>query len=557
MSPLMSNVMPRQLDQNNGQPMEKEIHLPANSSGQSTVKIQQSLLVVGANGAGKTRLGTWIEFKSPDRDKVHRISAQKSLAMPDSTTPKSIDLATSELWTGYEHAIEKNNIHGYKEGSRWQSKPAVSLLNDYHQLMVFLFSDHTEESAKYLAASKATTNRVEPPKTKLDVVKEVWEKILPHRELVIGGLRIQTKTKDAQGKIYNSSEMSDGERVIFYLIGQCLAAPPNGIIIIDEPELHLHKSVQAPLWDQIEQARPDCFFVYLTHDVDFASAMEDATKIWLRSYDGEKWDWDSIKQDGSIPEDLLLEVLGSRKPVVFVEGVVGSFDSALYAAILNNYLIIPVGSCSQVIQSVKALKSNTQLHHLNVFGIIDRDRRVPLEIEKLEQDSIFVLSVAEVENLFCTKEILELVSNRLERNSEADFQSVSSAIFSRLKDELEVQASLRAAGEIKFKLNMFNEKVRGAAGLASALHSLTTEIDVNAIYSQSLAEFNDVLSTKDFDRLLAIYNRKSLSAQASSALGLANGSLPEFVVRLAKGSGRDEIAKALRRYFGNFSQYMA
>ena len=168
-----------------------------------------------------------------------------------------------------------------------------------------------------------------------------------------------------------------------------------------------------------------------------------------------------------------------------------------------------------------------------------------------------VLSVAEVENLFCTKEILELVSVRLERDVNADFQFVSSAIFSRLQGELEVQASLRTAGEIKFQLNMFDEKAKGAAGLAAALHSLAIGIDVNAIYSQSLAEFNTVLSAKDFDGLLAIYNRKSLSAQASSALGLANGGLPEFVVRLAKSSCRDEIAKALRRYFGNFAHHMA
>ena len=537
--------------------MQKEIHFPPNSAGQSIIKSPKSLLVVGENGAGKTRLGTWIEFNSPHQDKVHRLSAQKSLAMPDSTTPKSIDLATSELWTGYERAFEQPNSHAYKQGHRWQSKPAVSLLNDYHQLMVFLFSDHIEESAKYLAASKSSTNRVEPPKTKLDVVKEVWERILPHRELVIGGLRIQTKTRDAQEKIYNSSEMSDGERVIFYLVGQCLAAPSNAIIIIDEPELHLHKSIQAPLWDQIEQARADCFFIYLTHDVDFASSMEEATKIWLKSYDGEKWDWDLIRQDASIPEDLLLEVLGSRKPVVFVEGVAGSFDSALYAAILNKYLVIPVGSCSQVIQSVKALKANTQLHHLNVFGIIDRDRRVPAEIAKLEQDSIFVLSVAEVENLFCTREILELVSARLARNVNADFQSVSSAIFSRLQSELEVQASLHAASEIKFRLNMFDEKAKGAAGLASALHLLATGIDVNIIYSQSLAEFSTILAANDFDGLLALYNRKSLSAQASSALGLANGSLPEFVVRLAKGDCREEITKSLKRYFGNFASHMA
>jgi energy-coupling factor transporter ATP-binding protein EcfA2 len=537
--------------------MKKEISLPPNSVGLSIVELSKSLLVVGANGAGKTRLGTWIEFSSPHCERVHRISAQKSLAMPDSTTPKSIDLATSELWTGHERAIELNNLVGYKQGSRWQGKPAISLLSDYNQLMVFLFSDHTEESTKYLDASKASTCRIEPPRTKLDVVKEIWEIILPHRELVIGGLRIQTKTKDSRESVYNSSEMSDGERVIFYLIGQCLAAPADAIIIIDEPELHLHKSVQAPLWDKIEQARPDCIFIYLTHDVDFASSMEEATKIWLKSYDGTNWDWDLIRQDESIPEDLMLEVLGSRKPIVFVEGLLGSFDAALYTSVLGGYLVVPVGSCSQVIQSVKALKNNSQLHHLEVFGIIDRDRRVPAEIQRLEQDSIFVLSVAEVENLFCTKEILEIISHRLARDAAADFESVSSYIFSRLQGELETQVSLRASSEIKYQLNLFDGKARGVDGLSSALQSLAGNIDVKSIYAQSLADFNAVLSTKDYEGLLALYNRKSLSAQASSALGLSNGSLPELVVRLVKSECRDEITNLLKKYFGNFAVHIA
>jgi hypothetical protein len=284
--------------------------------------------------------------------------------------------------------------------------------------------------------------------------------------------------------------------------------------------------------------------------------MEESTKIWLRSFDGDSWDWDVVSQDENIPEDLLLEVLGSRKPVVFVEGVAGSFDSALYASVLSNFLVIPVGSCSQVIRSVKALRDNGQLHHLDVFGIIDRDRRVPAEIQSLEEDFVYVLSVAEVENLFCTREVLAIVSTRLERDVSSDFSTVSSAIFSRLQGELETQASLRAAGEIKFQLNMFDEKAKGAAGLTSALHSLTGGIDVGAIYSQSLSELNECLSKRDFESLLALYNRKSLSCQASTALGLAHGSLSELVVRLAKGGCRDEIANALRKYFGNFVPHM-
>lgn len=391
----------------------------------------------------------------------------------------------------------------------------------------------------------------------MDLVKELWERILPHRELIVGGLRIQTRVKGTTDKIYSSSEMSDGERVIFYLIGQCLAAPHNGIVVIDEPELHLHKSVQTSLWAEIERLRPDCLFVYLTHDVDFAAAKEGSKRIWLKSFDGHVWDWEELQEDRNLPSDLLLEVLGSRKSVVFVEGDDGSHDVALYRALLPSFLVIPRGSCTQVIMSVKALKANSQLHHLQVYGIIDRDRRVAVEIQKLEQDSIFVLGVAEVENLFCVKEVLQIVSTRLARDAVADFQSVSDAIFNRLQGELETQVSLRVASEIKFQLNKFDEKAKGLTALTSALQSLAGGISVVVIHAQALAEFNAVLSSKDFEGLLSLYNRKSLPSQAGGALGLTNGELPELVVRLAKGECRDEISNALKKYFGNFAPHMA
>ena len=529
-----------------------KINLPTKDKGNVEIQTSNSLLFVGANGAGKTRLGTWIEFNSPEKSKVHRISAQKSLTMPDTTTPTSIDLAETDLLFG-------NPTHGRqnKQAYRWGDKPSVFMLSDFQKLMVYLFSEHTEECSKYLAESKSTDLRVSPPTTKLDKVKEVWERILPHRELVVGGLRIQTKITGDDTKIYNSSEMSDGERVVFYLIGQCLAAPQDGVIVIDEPELHLHKSVQAPLWSEVEKLRADCLFIYLTHDVDFAATKEIAQKIWLKSYDGTCWDWEFFNSNNDLPEELLLEILGSRKPVVFVEGENGSYDTGLYSAILHGFLVIPRGSCTQVIQSVKALKANTQLHHLNVYGIIDRDRRVSAEISKLELDSIFVLGVAEVENLFCTREVLQVVSNRLARDANADYLAVSNAVFNRLQSELETQVSLRVASEIQFQLNRFDGKAKGSTALTSALQSLASGIDVGAIYAATLNEFNTIISAKDYDSLLALYNRKSLSSQASSALGLVNGGLPELVVRLARGECRNEIINSLKKYFGNFAPHMA
>jgi predicted ATP-dependent endonuclease of OLD family len=64
--------------------------------------------------------------------------------------------------------------------------------------------------------------------------------------------------------------MSDGEKVGLYLISQILLAEKNCILIIDEPELHLHKALMARLWNKLEEYRNDCFFIYITHDLDFA-----------------------------------------------------------------------------------------------------------------------------------------------------------------------------------------------------------------------------------------------------------------------------------------------
>lgn len=528
------------------------LQLPNQNGNFENIETKQSLVFIGANGSGKTRLGTWIEMSSPQKQKVHRISAQKSLSMPDAVTPTSIDKAEKALLYGYADAID-SNIMAHKEHQRWGKKPSTSLLNDFQHLMVYLFSDDVEVNSKYKHDSQKSLDKIPPPASKLDKVKKVWDKILPHRELVLKGLKIETRAKSPSSKSYNGSEMSDGERVIFYLVGQCLSVPQDGIIIVDEPEIHLHKSVQAPLWQEIEKLRPDCLFVYMTHDVDFTVALTDTTKIWLKSYDGSQWKWEIIPDIEGLPEELLVEILGSRKPVVFVEGENGSYDVSLYRAILKDFLVIPCGSCTQVIQQTKVLRDSKQFHNLEVFGLIDRDRRVDNEIESLQEKGIYTLCVAEVENLFCTPEVIKLVSKQLERTPEDDIDSVSQFIFKKMQSELETQVSLRVASEIKHKLNLFNEKAKGKENLKSALQSLLNEVNVDYIYDINNKIFSEAVERKDYLLLLKIYNRKSLASQISSCLGLAKDKLAELVVRLANGQKNEEVTQALLPYLGDFA----
>ena len=529
----------------------KTLILPKNQE----ILCTQSVVIIGTNGSGKTRLGAWIDCDSPQREKVHRISAQKSLSFPESTSLQSLEHTEMDLIGGHHNY---GSHKGYTKPSfRWKSNPATHPLNDYNKLLQYLFSETATVDSGYRAASKKSPSKIEPPVTNMDKVKDLWESILPHRTLEIGDLAVKTVIPGTNTKNYKASEMSDGERVIFYLIGQCLAAPTNGIIVIDEPELHLHKSIQSPLWQGVETLRPDCLFVYLTHDIDFASEQREATKVWIQSYDGTDWDWQIVKPDSQLPDQLLLQILGNRKAVLFVEGEKHSQDVCLYRELFPHFLVMPRGGCQQVITTVKAFRSHPHCHHLKVFGLIDRDRRGESEIGELEKQGIYVLGVAEVENLFCTEEILRIISTVMGNSPEEDFKKVSDQLFSWLEAELTEQLSLQVCSEISSRLHPFGKHPRGVEAIEKSLQEWVSKMDVSALYAGKEQAFKAVLKNRDYKKLLALYNRKNLSSRISKYMGLADKSLPERVLCFARGVHKESIKKALEPYWGNFQPDLA
>lgn len=533
-----------------------ELILPPIENQSQEFKAAQSIIFIGANGSGKTRLGTWLDISSPQNKKTHRISAQKSLDMPISVSPEAIDTAQNMLSYGYRSARTEDGP-SFKSAHRFHGKPATTLLNDFQHLLVLLFSEAMEVNAKYRADSNKSNKKVKVTDTNLEKIKKVWEKILPHRELQICGLDIKTKivtkiTDNNKEEIYHSSEMSDGERVIFYLIGQCLSVAKDSIIIIDEPELHLHKSIHGPLWKEIENLRSDCLFVYLTHDINFASSKTEATKIWIKDFDGKNWQFAEIKKDQGLPEALLLEILGSRKNIIFVEGSEDSYDTQLYRAILKDFLIKPVGSCTQVIQNVKAFKSNNQLHHLKCYGIIDRDRRIDHEILDLESYDIYTLNLAEVENFFCTEEVIKFAAIKMEKNVDEVFENAKTSIFKNLSNELENQVSLHVMSEVKHLINHIPDSWKGKEQIKQEITNHFNQIQINDIYNNIQNKFSKIISEKNFDDLLRYYNRKSLHHKIATEVGINSKELPSFVIRYVSKDSGETLINSLKKYFGNF-----
>jgi hypothetical protein len=358
------------------------------------------LVVIGANGSGKTRFGAWLD--SHNIDFHHRVSAHRSLNFPEKVQPTDLEEAERTLLFG-NHS--KDNPAAHRQHGRWHNNPATALLNDFTPLVTMMVSESFAVSDKYRVTMKSANAYLAPPKTRLDRVKEIWEEVLPSRELVFTGNRIETRNRQDK-QLYHAKEMSDGERGIFHLIGEALSVPKDGVFIIDEPELHLHRAIQARLWDAVESARPDCTFVYITHDLGFAASRKDATKIWLREYTKDKWDWEEVPESGEFPEVLLLEVMGSRRPINFIEGDRSSLDYFIYGKVFPEHTVVPCGSCELVVHSVCSFAQMQSLHHNKCGGIVDNDGRSDADIKMLNGLGIAVLPVALVENLFLLESVL-------------------------------------------------------------------------------------------------------------------------------------------------------
>lgn len=76
-----------------------KIRIPDLNGQKQYIENKSSIVLIGANGAGKTRMSVWIDENNPEYP-VHRVSAQKSLNMPQIVRPTEISTAEEEFLYG-------------------------------------------------------------------------------------------------------------------------------------------------------------------------------------------------------------------------------------------------------------------------------------------------------------------------------------------------------------------------------------------------------------------------------------------------------------------------
>lgn len=512
-----------------------------------SIEASTSIVFIGANGAGKTRLGVFIDNRLSNQNvDVHRIAAHRSLNLNPKIVPPNYEIATNRLFYGHDDGkSNQKSIH------RFGRKPETILLNDFDHVLSALYAENNDVSIKHRQACIENPHALlPPPSAKIDELKSIWETVLPHRELVVLGGNLKTRTLD--GEEYPASEMSDGERVIFYLIAQALLAKPDTLLIFDEPELHINKSILAKLWDEIESARADCAFMYITHDVEFASSRHAATKYALRSYrkaPHEAWDIELIPDEDEIPDDVVATIIGSRRPILLVEGDGGSLDSSLYRRVYDTFTVIPVGSCNQVVHTVTSFAARSELHRVGCAGLVDADGRTDEEVQELEKRGIYCLPVSEVENLLLLPSVFLELAKTL-KFSETDGQSrlkdLQEVVFSQANRDMDgicVRYTKRRIDSAMKKIGLSETDI---SGLDTEFKSATMNIEPRTIFADVKATLSTAVEQQDYEKVLLYYDNKGLLCEVAKKLGFQQKSLEEFIGRALRSDESSSLHSALK-----------
>lgn len=517
-----------------------------------TLDAGSSVMFVGANGSGKTRLAAHIERTAGE--KAHRIAAHRSLNL----NPKVAKVTESEALKGLRYGATGNNLSiRHRELNRWGQNAATNLLNDFNYLMQALFAEQTNTALETHKKSRKGVHE-EAKFTKFEKLQEIWEILLPHRKLNITGDNIQVYS--AGTSPYDANEMSDGERSIFYLIGQTLVAAPNSLLIVDEPELHVHRSIIGSLWDELEAARDDCGFIFITHDIEFASS-RDAEKFSIKSYSSPPaWEMEKVPSETGFGEELTTLILGSRNPILFVEGDASSLDVSLYRHCIPNRTIIPTGSCEQVIASVVSLRNHSQLTRAACTGLIDADDRTQDDIDHLGSLGVYVLPVSEIENILMLPTVskqIAICNGYTEQEANTKVARLNSEILQFVHADNKIEEVVLRYCRRRIDRTLKRVDLSASMNvneLETEFAEKTASLDIAGIASSFEDKLRSALNTGNVPDVLALYDNKALLSLAASILAERRlGAFKQWIGRLLRNRENSNLINAVTQVLPEIS----
>ncbi len=466
-----------------------------------------TVFILGANGVGKSAL--LHKIYTSNQKKAKKITAHRQMWFSTNSPEMTPQGKTS---------IEKTLIQSdLLDTSRWRDEYSQQRLN----LAIYDFIEAENKRARII------THEIESNPESHHLNKVLAENVSPLQQLNkllnSANLPIKISIKDdsrifAQknsSELYSISELSDGERNVLLIAANVLTAERGSLLLIDEPERHLHKSIISPFLNDLIKVRPDCAFIISTHDHTIINDDKNTKVILVRSClwlqnSIIKWDTDIVDSVDEIDDSLLYLILGERRKVLFIEGNAMSIDNQLYKLIFPNVSINPVKDCREVINTVKSIINSKNLHWIEPYGLIDNDDRSEVEIIELQDNNIFSIPYYSVEAIYYNPTIIKALMNSLliEENL--------SQLYTKIIDEIK---NVLHQDKERLCLKLIERQVRD-----QVFHQLPKKedyktnininINVDEISSREIEKFNTYYRADRIDLLVARYPLKETNIKS-------------------------------------------
>ncbi|MDY0204168.1 MAG: AAA family ATPase [Desulfovibrio desulfuricans] len=465
--------------------------------------IDKSIVIVGANGAGKSSFSR--NLKTIFGEKITVISAQKVFLYQNES---NVDFSSKPI----------NDFRAFQKNPKlWRTadhSTGSQLLNEFQNLFKTLIKFHIQSAVTHF--NSETSNN--PEQSLLQTTCLLWSRIVQHRNMTVDNNCKVIIESDA-GQFYNVNELSDGEKAIFYYIGNIILAEKDSYIIIDEPENHLHANAMLRLWDDLEVKRSDCKFVYLTHNLQFATSRQETQKIWMKKFIAPSyWEMEVIPANATFPEELFIEILGCRNTVLFCEGAFNSIDYELFTILFEGYAVMPVGGHMNVCNYTRAFNELQALHGNKAIGIIDGDFHREEFINKWRELRVFCLECCEIENLLCDEMLLQKGAEQFFGEKDSVERS-KNLLLKFLKDEIESQITIYTRDFVNncLKEHMI-KKINSVTEIKEEIEKLFEKINIKELSSLRRELLEKIIEENDYESAFKVYCNKGISSRISNSI---------------------------------------
>ena len=465
-------------------------------------KIDSTTVIIGANGAGKTSLINELRKNNSkiNSNEMYVLPAQKLLCFATHIQDRN---AVDED----SYITEFNNISlKYETIDLYLNQIDANFSNTFTKLITLLVKD---------IMAVATDNFRGKNESSLSLwqkLEKIWNKIKPEIKFDIDTKNTVVKV-EKNGSKYSINGLSDGERCILFYIGNVLLAPENSYIIVDEPETFLNAAVYNELWDLLISERPDCQFIFASHNMDFVQSRTNATYIWCKNFEAPyDLDYQILEESQEMPLSLLTEVSGTKKPILFCEGTKNSIDYQIYSKLFSEFCFVkPVQGHKQVIQYTKAYNKLEEKYGNEAYGIIDYDWMDEARIQNYKKKNIFVLPFNEIEMFLIDEEIVNYVLSDDEEDKKQKIKKLRDTVIGMCKTNKDkiIRIALKKKLDEFMEGNLIKNNEPTEDEAQTFLDSLSKEFDLTLKLGNITKIVEDSIASSDFSKSLKICNLKN------------------------------------------------